>query len=70
MDLIFILPIFLILSFVVVLSNQLIQAAGIRSGIKYWSDIKTTIITFLDHNDLIRKSITNPVGGILGSKNS
>lgn len=69
MDLIFILPIFLILSFVVVLSNQLIQAAGIKSGIKYWSDIKTTIITFLDHNDLI-KSITNPVGGILGSKNS
>jgi len=69
MDLIFILPIFLILSFVVVLSNQLIQAAGIKSGIKYWSDIKTTIITFLDHNDL-RKSITNPVGGILGSKNS
>jgi hypothetical protein len=69
MDLIFILPIFLILSFVVVLSNQLIQAAGIKSGIKYWSDIKTTIITFLDHNDL-GKSITNPVGGILGSKNS
>lgn len=66
MNLIILLPVFLTLAFAVVLSNQLLQAAGVKSSIKFWTDIKSTY----EHNDLVKKYITKPLAGLFGKSDA
>jgi hypothetical protein len=70
MNLIILLPVFLILAFALVLSNQLLQAVGIRSSIKFWTDIKSTFLIFYEHNDLVKKYITKPLAGLFGKSDT
>ena len=70
MNLIILLPVFLTLAFAVVLSNQLLQAAGVKSSIKFWTDIKSTFLIFYEHNDLVKKYITKPLAGLFGKSDA
>jgi hypothetical protein len=66
MNLFILLPILLILSFTVVISNQLLQAIGVRSSSKFWTDLKSKFLISYGHNDLAQKYITKPLVGLLG----
>ncbi len=70
MNLIILLPIFLTLAFAVVLSNQLLQAAGVKSSIKFWTNIKSTFLILYEQNDFVKKYITKPLAGLFGKYNT
>lgn len=70
MNLIILLPIFLTLAFAVVLSNQLLQAAGVKSSVKFWTNIKSTFLILYEHNDFVKKYITKPLAGLFGKSYS
>jgi hypothetical protein len=69
-NLIILLPIFLTLAFAVVLSNQLLQAAGVKSSSKFWTNIKSTFLISYVHNDLVKKYITKPLAGLFGKSDT
>jgi hypothetical protein len=70
MNLIILLPVFLTLAFAVVLSNQLLQAAGVKSSIKFWTDIKSNFLIWYGHNDLVKKYITKPLAVLFGKSDT
>ncbi len=70
MNLIILLPVLLTLAFAVVLSNQLLQAAGVKSSIKFWTDIKSNFLIWYGHNDLVKKYITKPLAGLFGKSDT
>jgi hypothetical protein len=70
MNLIILLPILLTLAFAVVLSNQLLQATGIKNSIKFWTNIKSNFLIWYGHNQLIHKYITKPIAGLLAKSAS
>jgi len=70
MNLIILLPIFLTLAFAVVLSNQLLQAAGVKSSIKVWTNIKSSFLIMYGHNDFVKKYIIKPLAGLVGKSDT
>ncbi len=70
MNLIILLPIFLTLAFAVVLSNQLLQAAGVKSSIKFWTNIKSSFLIMYGHNDFVKKYIIKPLAGLVGKSDT
>jgi hypothetical protein len=58
------------LAFAVVLSNQLLQAAGLKSSIKIWTDIKSRFLVWYEHNQLVQKYFVMPISELLSKPNT